>query len=267
MRSICFIALLLLSCRAIANTSYTGSTPADIAVRQFLGIPLTDSIEFIRWKLSLNGSSYQLSCNYGLSKPNTNGFINGGRQLAFDGQITREKNFYVLQHGNKKLRLLPLDNNLLHIAGEDGVLLVGNDGWNYTLSSEKPVASSSGLPSVTLAIKDSVKYVGRTPCLPYESKRQSPNCYKLKWVLVLYANKKTGLPSGFHINSTLNRKDSKPGTCSVIKNKNGDLIYHLQYDEENFYLKAVNAELLVFTDKQGDLLVGNEDFSFTLNKK
>ena len=55
---------------------YTGSTPADPFVRSFLGIALQDSVDFVRWQLTFQNNNYTLNCNYGIGKPNTNGFIN-----------------------------------------------------------------------------------------------------------------------------------------------------------------------------------------------
>ena len=70
-----FLSIILLaSCASSKETNYTASTPADPLVRIFLGISQTDSIDFIRWKLTLSEKKYSLECSYGISKPNTNGF-------------------------------------------------------------------------------------------------------------------------------------------------------------------------------------------------
>ena len=66
--------VLFVSCASSKETNYTASTPASPLVRNFLGISLTDSIDFIRWKLSINDKQYSLDCKYGIGKPNTNGF-------------------------------------------------------------------------------------------------------------------------------------------------------------------------------------------------
>jgi len=39
---------------------FIGSTPADPVIRTFFNIPLTDSIDFIRWNLILRDHEYQL---------------------------------------------------------------------------------------------------------------------------------------------------------------------------------------------------------------
>jgi hypothetical protein len=70
------------SCANSKETNYTASTPAAPIVKKFLGISHTDSIDFIRWKLSLTDLKYTLECNYGIGKPNTNGFYDGEKKLS-----------------------------------------------------------------------------------------------------------------------------------------------------------------------------------------
>src|SRR5687768_9955695 len=95
--------LLVVSCASAKESTYTGSTPADTIVRSFLGIPLSDSVDFIRWKLILRDDRYQLQCNYGIGKPNTDGFINGGMRTEVSGELRKEKNYYEFQNGTKTL--------------------------------------------------------------------------------------------------------------------------------------------------------------------
>src|SRR5262245_22122842 len=80
------------------ETYYTESTPAYQIIISFLGISLTDSIDFIRWKLSLTDVKYIVECNYGIGKPNTNGFYDGGKKVSFNGTVKREKNICTLQN-------------------------------------------------------------------------------------------------------------------------------------------------------------------------
>src|SRR5689334_14067566 len=77
---------------------YTGSTPANAAVvRTFLGIPLTDSVDFIRWKLHFNNTDFELHCNYGIGKPNTSGFYDGGKTVGLKGKVDMAAKFLALQ--------------------------------------------------------------------------------------------------------------------------------------------------------------------------
>ena len=76
---------LIVSFTRSKETNYTGSTPAAPLVRTFLGISLTDSTDFIRWKLSITENKYSLECIYGIGKPNTNDFYDDGKKIAFSG--------------------------------------------------------------------------------------------------------------------------------------------------------------------------------------
>jgi len=117
--------ILLTSCASGKETNYTGSTPADNVVRSFLGIPFSDSIDFIRWKLELTDRTFKLHCNYGIGKPNTNGFINGGKTIEFNGPVKFENSRYRLQNGDKTLTLAALNADVLHVLSTGDRLLVG----------------------------------------------------------------------------------------------------------------------------------------------
>jgi hypothetical protein len=83
------------------KTVYFGSTPANSIVKTFLGIPLSDSVDFIRWKLITGGNQYSLQCDYGISKPNANGFINT-KTIDIHGKLIREGNYHQLHHNIKR---------------------------------------------------------------------------------------------------------------------------------------------------------------------
>ncbi len=107
--------LLLTSCVSGKEKVYIASTPAGSVVRSFLGIAASDSIDFIRWKLTIDNGNYKLHCNYGISKPNTNGFINGRKKIELAGIIKEEKNNFALQNEGKVLNIAKLNNDLLHL--------------------------------------------------------------------------------------------------------------------------------------------------------
>ena len=88
--------ILFVSCASSKETNYTASTPAAPIVRTFLGISLTDSIDFIRWKLSITDNKYSLECNYGIGQPNTNGFYDGGKKVVFSGIAKKDNNKYII---------------------------------------------------------------------------------------------------------------------------------------------------------------------------
>jgi hypothetical protein len=96
------------------QTNYIASTPADPVIKSFLGIPVADSVDFIRWKLSLDDNGYKLYCNYGIAKQGTPGFINNGRELHLEGAYEKLPSRYIFINGTKKLSLLELNSSLLH---------------------------------------------------------------------------------------------------------------------------------------------------------
>ncbi len=257
---------VFVSCASSKETNYTASTPAASIVRSFLGISQTDSIDFIRWKLTLSDINYSLECNYGIGQPNTNGFYDGGKKVAFSGTVKwdNNSNTYLLQHGNHTLKLIELNVNLLHVLNNDNTLLIGDAGWSYALNNMTPsVSNQVKLKSKQSTFKDSIAYQGRTPCgVPNIIKSQA--CYKLKWYLVLYDN------NTFRILGTGYRaQGGKRGNWKMTTENDGRVVYALSdQDGKSFiHLLKLDEGVLIFTDVKGNLLVGDHDFSYTLNRK
>jgi len=253
------------------ETNYTASTPAAPIVRAFLGISLADSIDFIRWKLSIADNKYSLECNYGIGKPNTNGFYDGGKKIVFSGIVKKDNNNYILQNGTQILKLAELNVNLLHILNYDNTLLRGGGGWSYALNNMAPSTTVHiNIITKQTALKDSIAFEGRTPCGVPGIIAPGKECYKLKWYLVLYSNKKNE-PTTYRILGTPYRRDEggKKGNWKVITGKDGRIVYQLYDEKENpfIYLLKLDEGVLIFTDANGNLLVGDLDFSYTLNRR
>ena len=183
--------ILFVSCANSKETNYTGSTPAEPIVRTFLGISQTDSIDFIRWKLSLTDKKYSLECRYGIGKPNTNGFYDE-KKVVLSGGVKKQNNNYILEHGNHILKLAELNANLLHVVNSDNTLLRGGAGWSYALNNMAPSATDQfyTITKQQIVTNDSIAFEGRTPCGVPGIIEPGKICYKLKWYLVLYNNKK-----------------------------------------------------------------------------
>lgn len=267
--TIILFLLLIVSCSSGKEKTYTGSTPAGKVIKSFLGIPFSDSVDFIRWKLILRDNNYDLQCNYGIGKNNTNGFINGGKKIGLKGTLTKDKNFYGLQNGNKILQVAELNTDLLHLLDENKNLLVGNGGWSYTLNSLAASFSDQASFAAHQAIlKDSIAFEGRTPCKVPGIIPPGMECYKLKWYIVFYADAKKNEPGTYKVYGT-NWRQNGPitGNWKIITGKDGRIIYQLNDDKGNgfLYLLKLDENILVFTDANGKLLVGDEDFSYTLN--
>ena len=270
--SIVFLSLLLIaSCAKTQDKTYIASTPAAPVVRTFLEIPLTDSIDFIRWKLVLQNNRYMLECNYGIGKPNTNGFMNGGKKISLTGELKKEGNRYLLQNHTKILKIIELNTDLLHLLNADNSLLVGGGGWSYALNNTRPAGSDQvSIIAGPTVLKDSMTFHGRTPCNIPGLITPGSLCYKLKWYIILYGNAQKNEPDGYKILGTRWRNEGgKTGSWKIITGKNGRVIYQLNDNGENalLYLLKLDENILVFTDAQGKLLVGDEDFSYTINRK
>ena len=266
-----FCLFLFISCASSKEISFTASTPAGTLARSFLGIPLEDSVDFIRWKLILDDDKYNLQCNYGIGKPNSNGFINNGKSIAMNGTFKKEQNMLMLRHDDRVLSIIEFNSNLLHLLDENNKLLSGNGGWSYTLNNTDPVLTSdiNTNPPQHL-LKDSIIFDGRTPCNVPGILPAGMQCYKLKWRFIFYADKENKEQGHYKIKGTAWRNmESKMGSWKINKGKNNQLTYQL-YDEKGnalIYLLKADENILLFTDAAGNLLVGNEDFSYTLNRK
>ncbi len=261
---------LIVSCAGGKEKIFIGSTPADPEVRSFLGIPLSDSIDFIRWKVIFQDSQYQLSCNYGIGKPNTNGFINDGKKIELTGALKKEKNYYQLHNRDKILLVAELNEDLIHLLNDGNRLLVGNGRWSYTLNNVKPSHMDQiSLTATPIILKDSMAFQGRTPCQVPGVIAPDTECYKLKWYIVLYVDAEKNKPGKYKVLGTPWRKEGGiTGNWNIITGKNGRIIYQLNDDQGKgfLYLLKLDEQILVFTDANGKLLVGNEDFSYTMNR-
>jgi hypothetical protein len=265
-----FLSSLIIVSYAHGNEkTFIGSTPANPVVRSFLGISLQDSVDFIRWKLVLLDDHYQLECNYGIGKPNTKGFINNGRKVELRGKVEKEKYYLGLKNGARTLNIVELNANLLHLLDADRRLLVGGGGWSYTLNNISPLVTNEiSIQAKQSPLKDSMVFDGRTPCGIPGVIPPGTLCYKLKWRIVLYAEKNG--PGSYKALGTAWRKENgRTGTWNISTGKDGRIIYQLNDEKGNaiLYLLKVDENILLFTDANGNLLTGDEDFSYTLNRR
>ena len=288
------------------NFLLVGSTPCDGAIKAALGIAAETKCDFIRWTLAMDptkGNAYKLDANYGEAQPNTLGFIGGGQHISASGKFEKlthlllkglpprprsadtppkqggEREVYRLRSEQPAIdvSLVKLNANLFHLLMPDGSMMIGNGGWSYTLNRSVPVANA-GLPSVSLAARSAsprpltVVFDGRTPCREITELNgiavRAADCFKLKWRLVLNRTAATFEPTTFTIHSTFAREKPVTGKWSIVKT--GDAtIYRLEPDASMKPVSLLLAEdnLLFFLDADGRPLVGNKDFSFTLNRR
>lgn len=264
-------SLTLCACAQAKNKLYTGSTPAHEDVRYFLNIPSKDSIDFIRWKFTPHSNTYELDCEYGIGKPSTNGFINR-KTTAFSGPLLREGNYYKLQHKNKTLYILEINANILHLLDKNKNLLTGNGGFSYALNNTEPVKTNQfNFQSTSTSSSTPMTFQGRTPCeglIQIVNPERAATCEKIKWYILLYADEK-GQPSHYlRASGGLKKENMIKGKWEIVHGKDERLIYKLNPGNTagTIYLLKADDNILFFTDSAGNLLSGDENFSYTLNR-
>lgn len=259
---------------ACANVqTYVGSTPAHIVIRDFLHISLTDSMDFIRWKLEIGPDVFKLQCRYGLAKPSTPGFSNE-QSVTFEGELTKTKNHYYLKHEGREVSILEVNVNVLHFLDDNNRMLIGNGGYSYALNSTHPVkADMVTIQSSETSVKKPLVFEGRTPCSELPALlglNKSEACNKMKWYFLFYTDSVTGKPDYFLMGGMGYRKETMArGRWQMVTEGNGRVIYRLYLDKWIHSLNLLKGDdnILFFIDGKGRLLVGNEDFSYTLNRK
>ena len=283
--------MLAASCQtSISNSNITlvGSTPGDSSILAMFSIPLTTKVDFIKWRLELGASgSFYMNIHYGESKPNTLGFISDGEKRTIQGTYSVEKE--QLPNGlrevyqfrsddfNEIMKLVKVTENLFHFLDAQDHLMVGNGGWSYMLSREDPLENTSLLISSAVSDESTpLVFVGRTPCqefaLEHPEMNVSPACFKLKWKLVLNRDPLTNLPSTCMMRKIVdNQPREVTGRWSIQHGAISDpesIIYQIDFDEpgESISLLAGDDNILFFLDKNDQPLVGNQDFSFVLNR-
>lgn len=115
---------------------------------------------------------------------------------------------------------------------------------------------------------------GRTPCeeISRALRHAFPSdCFKLKWRIVLYQDPITKAPTHFTIASTFHRTENQKGKWTILSGTSRDaedVVFRLTPagDEASLYLLKGDDNVLFFLDNNKKLLVGNGDFSYTLNR-
>jgi hypothetical protein len=138
------------------------------------------------------------------------------------------------------------------------------------VQSNQCTAQSSKKPGNSLA----GVFDGRTPCQELAKQLHetvTPACIKIKWRLTLYKDSVTGDPGTYELLGFVYKKDTpRTGKWSISKGTKVNpqaIIYQLdQPGREPLLLLKADDNVLFFLDQEKNLLVGNRDFSYTLNR-
>lgn len=214
---------------------------------------------------------------YGIGKPNTLGFMPGASertiQATFDGSDVLTLRSSQLA---APLRLLKIGDWIFHLLESDDGLMVGNGGYSYTLNRQTAPAHTTQNERLNLFSgkfmhrADSVMtFDGRTPCQPFGQDYLvsiSSSCLKIKWRLILHTTPASGKPAGFRlINRAMSPKEIV-GNWSVDQRGNTEVLKLDSESHETLQFLFIDPNVLFMLDQQRNLLVGNEHFSFTLNR-
>lgn len=269
-----------------------GSTPGDEVIKSFLDISKDTPVDFIRWHLTLHSpNTFTLQIAFGESKPNTLRFkVEEKKQYGGTYTIssTDSKNnnskqiIYRLksQELKEEILLLKINENLFHVLDRQKNLLVGNGGWSYTLNRKETVSDFSVLKIVTDLPADTAQqiiYDGRTPCMEFAKEYNlnvPSDCFKLKWKIIFKKDPKTLQPTTYEIRRVEGYGSviSQIGRWLISKgtpNNPEAVIYQMIPDkaQNTVSLLLGDENVLFFLRKDYSLYTGNENFSFTLNKR
>lgn len=275
---------------------FAGSTPCGEQARHFLGIS-NAACEQITWVLNLveeahSAGAFELRGRYHLPLPGSPNHLDAGHPLQLRGFWTstdgtgdhKGRTIYTLKTDGRSARFALLERQLLHLLSADNRLETGNAGWSYTLNKDYmlPTRTRRRMEAVdpaTIAASRTLggTFEGRTPCREISKQLNlaaDAGCIKLKWAFKL-SQDASGRPTTYALKGTLYRDGRlqaaapRTGKWSVLRDRTtGALIYRLERDEPGAYMLLMRAgeNVLFFLDKEGNALVGNESFSYTLNR-
>jgi hypothetical protein len=165
-------------------------------------------------------------------------------------------------------------------------LVIGSAAQSFTLSRiDKLTNAAFALEEVSIKRFASTPntdtsapvrvFGGRTPCREVARQLKHPvasDCLKLKWDLTLNQDPKTSNPTTFKMRGTLFRDVDREGKWAIVQGRPADAnatIYRLDFDEveKTLFLLKADDNILFFLHNDGSLMVGNSDFSYTLNRE
>lgn len=273
---------------------FEGTSSCASSARSFLQIPGSNKCDYVKWKVVLNYNQktrepvdFRLTREYSFYIDNRTSQSLGSTVIHGKWEILKgtpslpEATVYRLHSGRHSLSFIKVDENLIHLLEPDRSLSSAVSVQSFTLNrtGDKRVPSGK-LIKVSTPMSNSrkegkVTFIGRTPCKEITREaniKAGEDCFKLKWLLTLYFDPKTKQPSVYELNRTLHRQSLIKGKWTIIKGSPSDpnaIIYQLDPDKpkESILLLRGDDNVLFFLDKSKHPLVGNAEFSYTLNRQ
>jgi hypothetical protein len=266
---------------------FVGTTPGNAELLQFLGASPGTTAELIEWSLSLTSSSqYTLRAAYGQTQPNFPGIQRDRHEVDRNGTWSARKGTRwsptedVVDLGG--LAFVRVGPFVLHALSADRSLMTGMGSWSFSLN-RTDVTEPAVDPSLPSTLGPGGSYTisplstgptvygvfeGRTPCLGVArllARAVAPGCPKLKWRLTLYQNPENRRPTTFKLEGTLYRSDRVEGPLAI--SDKGVITLEGPNRTTLVSLLKVSDDALMFLDQSGNLLVGNAQFSYTLERR
>ena len=280
---------------------FAGTSLCVEIARPLLNIPAEAQCDRTKWSLTLyvnprtqSPTTYRLSSEYGYHIDNRTLIMKGSNvregnwSIATGVKADRDATVYQLDPNDpqRTIAFQRIDSNIIHLLDRDRRLVIGSAAQSFTLSRiDKLTNAAVALEEVSMKrlastpnshASESVRvFSGRTPCR--EVARQlkhsvAADCIKLKWKLTLNQDPKTFNPTTFKMRGTLFRDFDREGKWAILQGRPADAnatIYRLDFDkvEKPLFLLKVDDNILLFLHNDGSLMVGNSDFSHTLNRE
>jgi len=277
---------------------FVGSTPCGELIQKLLQLP-ADVEPPLRWTLSLDRDEqtrqptrYRLRIEYD-TKAAAGQPAKRLQTLAKEGKWTIGTGTKSNPHAtviqlDAGLAFALVGENLLHPLDADRRLMLGNGGHSYTLCRAE-VAEKRIDPALSLSIPDMSYTIsplatgenvfgvfeGRTP---YQGIARQLNTarhdagFKAKWRVTLYKDPETGRPTTYKVEGTLFRRDTREGKWTIGRGSKDNpqaTVFELAAtgSQNAIHLLQGNDDVLFFLDADRRPLVGNADFSYTLNRR
>lgn len=274
---------------------FTGTSPCADFVKAFLGIPPEQKCDRITWQLSIQPGSkmFALTREYGFHVDNRTYQAHGSASMK--GTLTTTKGrasdpeatvFQLVNEKSQRIAFAAVDANVLHLLDTNQRLAIGDGGASYTINriNISPATvdpfTDRNQPFTESDVTAKASFAGRSPCQEIARELKRPvagDCFKLKWSLQLYRDPQTFQPTTYLLRGTLYRNDSsgterpREGKWKVIRGTKADpnaVIYQLDAFGADGPINLLKGDrgVLFFLANNGYLLVGDKDFSYTLNR-
>lgn len=278
---------------------FVGSSPCNETIGKLLQIPAHETPDLLEWNIVLRQdpqthepTKYVLHCKYGRTVQGKPGLPENSKSLVREASWNIRNDKISNQEAkvfdlSESISLYQLSDGVLQILNPDQTLMVGTGGWSYTLNrsdrAEPPVdqISFAFQPEMSYPISQRAEgpdvfavFEGRTPCQGIARTLRIPmnsGTTKAKWRVTLFQNNASHEPTTYKAEGSLFSEGAREGHWQVVSKNAGTYnrtLYRLEFPKKPpILLEKGDDNVLFFLDQDEQPLVGNAEFSYTLNRK